>query len=130
MKKFKENFIDFCMMLYVLLIRVPYAWVMQKILVYVLPSVEQARQALLMAYWRFKFPYVSQMRKLVGAELAFHHGEITKIREKARLTFVDEVNMSNSQRKRHRAQVHNEDKKYFADNGLVIIGNALYKVKK
>ena len=78
-------------------------------------------------YYRWKFPGLQQMRKVVGAELATLTKELEEIRNPAKMSFLDEVNMSKSQRKKTRAKVHNAEREFFQKNNLILVAGLLYR---
>ena len=124
-----QNIKEFFILLFILL-RMPFKLIAIQFL-RVLPLVATVKAGIVSRYYRWKFPQIMQMRKLVGSEGNLLYKELEQIRAEAQTAIVDsDFGLSKSQKKKRLANVHNAERSFFEKNRLRIVNGQLYQLDK
>lgn len=123
-----QNLKEFFLLLWAL-IRFSFKWVCVQPLKLV-PLFANLKALIVAKYYRWKFPQIMQMRKLVGAEATRLYKELEDIRSEAMTAYQDHGfgTMSKSQLKKKKANVHNAEKYFFEKNRLRLVNGLLYQL--
>lgn len=127
MNEFKE----FCKLVTAIM-RIFFIYLFIKLPVKILSPFAKLKNVFMSHYYRNKFPTIAQQRKLLPSEaLAFHDG-IQAIRAKA-LNAIEgnkAGTVSNSQKKKLKAQTHNDETLFCKQHGVVVINGEYYKQER